>query len=162
MNGQIISSKKRNNVEVLNFDQLNINLTDLSTSTIKIPKLQETSTFNLIKCFLKNIEDKNICNEDSKKEILPILLRRLVLPFYIPAISLICSFLLVKNNSIILNKFSIYVLSFFLLVFTELFIRYTGINYQIRIVYILLPFLIMVISYLTLIYKFKKRIKIHE
>ena len=91
-----------------------------------------------------------------KKEILPILLRRLVLPFYIPAISLICSFLLVKNNSIILNKFSIYVLSFFLLVFTELFIRYTGINYQIRIVYILLPFLIMVISYLTLIYKFKK------
>ena len=154
--------KKRNNVEVLNFDQLNINLTDLSTSTIKIPKLQETSTFNLIKCFLKNIEDKNICNEDSKKEILPILLRRLVLPFYIPAISLICSFLLVKNNSIILNKFSIYVLSFFLLVFTELFIRYTGINYQIRIVYILLPFLIMVISYLTLIYKFKKRVKIHE
>ena len=162
VNGQIISSKKRNNVEVLNFDQLNINLTDLSTSTIKIPKLQETSTFNLIKCFLKNIGDKNICNEDSKKEILPILLRRLVLPFYIPAISLICSFLLVKNNSIILNKFSIYVLSFFLLVFTELFIRYTGINYQIRIVYILLPFLIMVISYLTLIYKFKKRVKIHE
>ena len=50
-NGQIISSKKRDNEknEVIKFDQLNIDLGDLVTTTIKKPKLQETSTIDLIK-----------------------------------------------------------------------------------------------------------------
>ena len=46
LNGQIISSKKdgsENNI--IKFEQLNIDLSNLTTSTIKTPKLQETSTF---------------------------------------------------------------------------------------------------------------------
>ena len=38
--------------------------------------------------------------DDTKKEIIPILIRRLILPFFIPVISLICCFLLIKNNKI--------------------------------------------------------------
>ena len=47
INGQIISSKKNNKSEIVKFEQLNINLKILNT-TIKKPKLQETSTLNFL------------------------------------------------------------------------------------------------------------------
>ena len=44
-NGQIVSSKADNKEsEIIKFEQLNIDLSDLTTTTIKKPKLQETST----------------------------------------------------------------------------------------------------------------------
>jgi len=158
INGQIISSKKEK-IEVINFEQLNINLGNLSTSTIKVPKLQETSTFILLSCFLNQSQEYKICNLETKKEIIPNLIRRIILPFYIPVIALLCSFLLIKSNIFFSDKFLIYAGSFSLLVCTELFIRYTGINYNLRIAYIIFPFLLILISYLTLIYKFKKGLK---
>ena len=97
LNGQIITSKKNQEKnEIVKFEELNINLTKLKTTTIKKIKLQETNTIKLLKCFTSiGINDNdNLCNKNAKKEILPILLRRLILPFYIPLISLICSFLL--------------------------------------------------------------------
>ena len=91
INGQIISSKKEDKVEVINFEQLDINLKDLTTSTIKKPKLQEISTFKLLSCFFTNLNEDKFCNKDAKKEMMPNLIRRLILPFYIPVISLLCS-----------------------------------------------------------------------
>tara|TARA_A100001015_G_C14998948_1_gene717481 strand:+ start:771 stop:1901 length:1131 start_codon:yes stop_codon:yes gene_type:complete len=159
INGQIISSKKKKNVEVFNFEQLNISLGELSTSTIKKPKLQEISTLKLLNCFSAKFKEKEFCNEDAKKEIIPNLVRRLILPFYIPVISLLCSFLLIKSNTSFYKRFIIFMMNFSILVFTELFIRYTGINYQIRTAYILLPFIFIFIIYFSLIYKFKKNHK---
>ena len=158
INGQIIL-KRIKNIEVINFEQLNISLNNLTTSTIKKPKLQELSTIDLIRCFSKQIKS---CDDEAKKEIIPNLIRRLILPFYIPVISLLCSFLLIKNSVFLKDKFLIYSSSFLLLVFTELFIRYTGINYQLGITYIFLPFILIVIFYLTLIYKLKTTAKKHE
>ncbi len=156
INGQIISSKNLG-VEVVNFDQLDISLNDLSTSTIKKPKLQETSTIKLLNCFLHNSSKFELCNsQNTKKEILPNLVRRLILPFYIPAISLLCCFLLIKNNISFIDKFIIFTLSFLLLVFTELLVRYTGINYYLRSLYIFTPFLFTLFFYFTLILKFEK------
>ena len=157
INGQIISSKKEDKVEVINFEQLDINLKDLTTSTIKKPKLQEISTFKLLSCFLTNLNEDKFCNKDAKKEMMPNLIRRLILPFYIPVISLLCSLLLIKNSTSFFDKLLIYSANFSLLIFTELFIRYTGMNNQIRTAYIILPFLLIFTSYLFLIYKFKKK-----
>ena len=51
-NGQIISSKKNKiENELINFEQLDISLDNFVTSTIKKPKLQETSTSTLLGCF---------------------------------------------------------------------------------------------------------------
>ena len=85
INGQIISSKKENKVDIINFDQLDINLNNLSTATIKKPKLQEISTFKLLKCFFEKLNTTKFCNKDAKKEILPNLIRRLILPFLFQA-----------------------------------------------------------------------------
>ena len=64
--------------EIIKFDQLNINLNNVNTNTIKGLKIQETSTMKLINCLIKeNISSPN-CG--SKDEIISSLNRRLVLP----------------------------------------------------------------------------------
>ena len=100
-----------------------------------------------------------MCENDSSKEIIPILIRRLVLPFYIPVIALICSFLLLKREKFYLSKIFIFTLSFFILLLTELIIRYTGLSEILRWSYILSPFLMISLIYFLLQYKFSSEAK---
>ncbi len=159
--GQIITSKKDNTKnEIIKFDQLNIDLSDLSTTTIKKPKLQETSTMVLFNCFLKNTFGDSFCEKDLKDEIIPTLNRRIVLPLYIPVISLICSLLLIKTKEKYLNRVCIFLYSFMLLVFTEMAVRYTGINNFIKIFFVIFPFFLLTIFYSFLIFKFSRESKI--
>ena len=156
-NGQIISTKGSNEeTEILKFEQLNIDLGELATTTIKQPKLQETSTFELVSCLLPDKFISKFCKRGINEEIFPILIRRIILPFYIPVISLICSFLLLKNQKIYSNKISIFIYSFIILLFTELFIRYTGLSYILRIFYIILPVVLCFFFYFLLNYKFSR------
>ena len=157
VDGQIISSKKdKRENEVIKFQQLNINLENFVTSTIKQPKLQETSTTQLIGCLLNFNQVMINCTNNSKKEILPILIRRIILPFYIPVITLICSMLLLKNKNFFSNRISIFLYSFTILLLTELVIRYTGLNLFLRVGYIIFPFLLTIFLYSLLIFKFNR------
>ena len=160
-NGQIISTKKnKNESEIIKFEQLNIDLSDLATTTVKKPKLQETATVELLKCFFSKKIDENLCNEKTKKEILPILIRRTILPLYIPVVALICSFLLIKNRKFLSNKILIFSYCFTMLILTELIIRYTGLNIFLRFFYIACPFLLFASLYFLLIFKFSRESKI--
>ena len=158
LNGQIISFKKNFENEVIKFEQLNIDLSNLSTTTIKKAKIQETSTFKLMSCLQPNSESK-FCNKNFKKEILPTLNRRIIIPFYIPIVSLICALLLIKSNRIYLNKFSVFLYGFSLLLFTELAVRYTGINNSIKFAFPIIPVFLLGIIYSFLLYKFSKENK---
>ena len=154
-NGQIISAKKNLENEIIKFEQLNIDLSSLSNTTIKAPKIQETTTIALLKClFDKNSKEKSFCNNDFKKEILSTLNRRIIIPFYIPVLSLICSFLLVKSKRNYFQKINVFVCCFIILLFTELAVRYTGINTFILYTFILMPFSLLLVLYTFLIYKF--------
>ena len=158
--GQIISTKKDNtDNEMIKFEQLNIDLNNLVTTTIKKPKIQETSTLKLLSCFFKKNNTLKICEEDGKKEIIPILIRRLILPFYIPVVALICSLLLLKNQRIFYNKVSIFMYGFLILIFTELIIRYTGLNQLVKYLYVFTPFFLLAYFYFFLNYKFLKETK---
>jgi len=160
-NGQIISSNKNNTKsEIIKFEQLNIDLKNLQTSTIKQPKLQETSTFKLLQCIDGSI-DKNTtyCKENSDKEITIVLNRRIVLPLYIPIIALLCSFLLIKSKTqrnFFINKYNIFILSFLILLYAELIIRYTGVSKVISILFTVSPIIFIPIIYLLLIFKLSK------
>ena len=146
LNGQIISSNKRNEEsEIIQFDQLNIDLSEINTNTIKDPKLQETSTLSLINCLIK----KNLTNPncDAKNEIIATLNRRIVLPFYIPVIGLISSLLLISSKKIFLNKNLIFGYSFLLLVLIELSVRYTGINSYVFYGFVILPLIMIILTY---------------
>ena len=156
INGQIITSNSENSKNnFVKFDQLDINLKVLQNRTIKLPKVQETSTLKLIRCSQINLFHNSNCSSNFTIEILPTINRRLVLPLFLPALALICSLLLIKNkNSILLSNISIFAYSFLLLLFAELVIRYTGINKILNYIFILTPLLSSVISYYFLRYKF--------
>lgn len=155
-NGQIISSKKNKKSEIINFQQLVINLNNLSTMTIKQPKIQETSTISLLKCLIQKKIDNKYCNKDFKKEIISTLSRRVIIPFYIPVLALICGLSFLKTKKLYLNKYSIFFYSFILLVFTELAVRYTGINNFMLLIFILLPIFLFFTIYIFLIRKFSR------
>ena len=160
-NGQIITSEKEKlENSIIKFEQLNLDLKDLQTDTIKDPKLQETPTLDLVKCMFKENKKKILnCEEHTKKEIITILNRRIVLPLYIPIISLLCSFLLIKNESkknYFSNKFSIFFISFLILLYAELIIRYTGIYKIISILFFISPLILIPIIYTLLNFKLSK------
>ena len=160
-NGQIITAKKdESDNELIKFEQFNINLSDLSSTTIKLPKLQETSTSKLFNCLIKNKFNNKICEKKVKEEIIPILSRRTILPFYIPIIALICSFLLVKSKKRESNKIKVFLNSFLILIFVELTVRYTGINNILRYIFIITPFILSFFLYFLLAYKFSNESKI--
>ena len=53
--GKLYQLKKENlKNSIVKFEQINISLENLSTSTIKIPKLQETPTHDLLRCILQS------------------------------------------------------------------------------------------------------------
>ncbi len=160
-NGQIVTSKKDNKKnEIIKFEQLNINLENLQTGTITQPKLQETSTLKLIQC-INNSFKENVgnCGESAKKEITTVLNRRILLPLYIPIVALLCSFLLIKTKkrkNFFLNKYSLFTLSFLILLYAELIVRYTGISKVIAILFFISPIVLIPIIYISLIYKLSK------
>ena len=160
-NGQIVSSRRNNSKnEIIKFEQLNIDLKNLQTGTIKQPKLQETSTLKLLQCINDSTSENKInCKENTKKEITTVLNRRIVLPLYIPIIALLCSFLLIKTKSqksFFLNKYSIFILSFLVLLYAELIIRYTGISKIIGILFTVSPVILVPMIYLLLTFKLSR------
>ncbi len=159
-NGQIISENKKNlKNNIVKFEQLNIDLNNLQSGTIKQPKLQETSTLILLKCVFDIGKSELVNCNDTKKEIITVLNRRIILPFYIPIISLVCSFLLIKaktKKNYFLNKYFIFFVSFTILLYAELIIRYTGISKVIGTLFIISPGILMPIIYFFLIYNLKR------
>ena len=143
-NGQILSTNKEN----------------LKNNIIKLPKLQETSTYDLASCLIGYKTNTLLnCQESTKKEIITVLNRRIVLPIYIPLISLLCSFLLIKKkskNNFLNNKYTIFALSFLILLYSELIIRYTGLSKIVSIIFLISPLILIPLIYLTLIYKLKR------
>ena len=95
---------------------MNLNLGSIENNIIKKPKIQETSTIQLISCFTNKFDKNSFCNEKSKKEVIPTLNRRIILPIYIPIISLISCLLLAntKKNNLMLNKITIFLYLFLL------------------------------------------------
>ena len=69
------------------------------------------------------------------------------MPFYVPVITLVCCLLLLKTEKKYLNKYIIFFYSFLILVFSELFIRYTGVNLSSRIIFLTLPLALFLFLY---------------
>ena len=107
--GSIISSKNNQENDLIKFEKIKIDLAGLTNTTIKQPKIQETSTLKLIGCAKNNYFNDRNCKGNFKQEIYPTLNRRIILPLFIPLITLISSLLLIKTkNKFFFNKISIF------------------------------------------------------
>ena len=132
----------------------------MSTTTIKKPKIQETSSKILLDCILskdQNIKILNCPKTDSKIDTLAELNRRFGMPLYIPTLSLILSFLLIsrsENKRKNLFKYFYFGLSFLILVTAEILVRYSGKSLFYSYLYYLIPLISVPFFYYLLFKQF--------
>lgn len=164
--GTIQSEKTNGKINFLNFNKTQINLSSFITKTTIFPKFQERTTFALLNCFniFKNklpVQDKAIIEKfrcKNKVEITGELNRRIGMPFYIPLISIIICYILSTNREskyFYYQKWIVLTVGFFILIFAEILVRYSGKSNLHTVIYYLFPSLVLLLNYLNLIKIFK-------
>ena len=158
-NGSVIN-KKENKINVFEFDQIDINLSEYSTNTILTPKLQETSSQKLLNCSLNSFYKKFKINERCDSTLIPEinreLLKRFYKPIYIPIIAIICCFLIIlpKNSTRYkLQTKLTFLFGFLLIVFSETTLRYSTETFFSIMVYLTTPWIFFMTAYLFFLYK---------
>ena len=161
--GNIQKLTKEGSVSIVKFEKTSFNLSGISTKSISEPKMQETSTLKILRCIRgQNIEKINMhnCNPTEKTRINTKIEinKRLGMPFFIPLMALVCSFLLASRKDKKIFTLNKYIYSFFgviFLILAEITVRYSGISWKHSAIYYFIPVGLVPILYLTLIKKFK-------
>jgi len=175
-NGNIQRLKLDGKVNFISFKKTVFNLGGLNTKSISLPKIQETPTNIILQCLngknsvsgkLADRYDfdlprfKHNCDEKEKTLInLKIEInKRFGMPFTIPLLSLICSFLLAsgkgKKTYSFLNKYVYLSLGFLTIIVSEITVRYSGFSWVHTSLFYLVPIFLLPVFYLLLIKKFK-------
>ena len=160
LNGNIQKEEKNQSVSIINFKKTSVNLSGIATKTISEPKLQETSTFQIINCLLENINYIHNCDKSEKSEmdIKIEMNKRFGMPFFIPLISLVACFLLSSNRDKKIYysyKYIFFLIGFAFLVLSEISVRYSGISMRHTILYYMIPIILLPFVYFLLIKIFK-------
>jgi lipopolysaccharide export system permease protein len=160
LNGNIQKLEKDNKVSIIKFKKTEINLSGLSTKSISEPKIQETSTIQIVKCMQEeNIYSHNCShNLNEIKNVQIEINKRFGMPFFIPLISLVTCFLLSsrKDKKIsFYNKYIYFFIAFLILISSEITVRYSGISFNHTAAYYLSPVILLPVIYFLLIKKFK-------
>ena len=158
-NGKIlnINEGKTNSFD---FNETLINLSKYTSKTTTTPKIQEVNSRNLFKCLLKKEEQiyDNV-NSDFKcrnklsfrNKISQELLSRIFKPFYIPLLSLIAGYLLIKskNSQNFTNyKFKIFTTGVIAISVSEISTRFYSSNVNESILLIMIPFVLFFLFYI--------------
>lgn len=158
MNGNIQKLNEDGTINLIKFEKTIFNLIGMSTKSISDPKIQETSTLDIIRCiqFQYIATAQNKCKRygdnftDTKIEIN----KRFGMPFFIPLIGMVCSFLLMSRKDKKIYKFKKYIyflIAFALLMSGEIAVRYSGISWNHTLLYYLIPIFLIPIFYIFLI-----------
>ncbi len=162
-NGKVINNEK-SKINIFEFEQIDFNLQDLSSKTITVPKLQEISTITLLSCFNDKITHELEFFDCKKKNAIPEikreLFKRIYKPIFLPIITLLCGFLIIKaKNSANFKKYNflIFIITFLILVFSEASMRYVGSSNYLTTLCLIVPLIILTISY-SIFYKITKNV----
>ncbi len=163
--GEIFSSNNNKDFSNFKFENFEFNLSNFTSKTMVIPKIQENKSSNIIKCYLNNSNinkkfyinyNELRCNEDSKKDIVQEIFKRFYLPFFIPILCLIACVQIINNK---FNKFFtfykviIFIFGFITLFTSEILIKYTGHNLTQDIIILIFPIIIFLFTYFFVLKK---------
>jgi lipopolysaccharide export system permease protein len=166
-NGFIHKKDYANKIDVVKFEKTTLNIKGISTKSINKPKIQETKTLDMIRCIRRNLDTHKTKFEvthncqKTKRGIMDTrieLNKRFGMPFFIPVIALVCSFLLSSRRdkkTYIYNKYIYFFISFVILTIAEITVRYSGNSWSHSAVYYLIPIATIPLFYFTLLKKFK-------
>tara|TARA_Y100000590_G_scaffold462346_1_gene626206 strand:+ start:54 stop:1172 length:1119 start_codon:yes stop_codon:yes gene_type:complete len=157
-NGNIQKLESKGSISVISFEKTQLNLSGLSTKTISEPKIQETSTFQIIQCmknqnlYLQNCSRHKDEQQDAKIEIN----KRFGMPIFIPLIALISCFLLsTRKLGKNLFKHTYLILGIIILISSEITVRYSGSSLNHAFIYYFIPIGFIPLLFFLLFKKFK-------
>ena len=169
-NGETINSIN-NKLSNFNFTQSELSLAQLDSGIVKVDKIQETSTHNLIDCLeryfnydfvnKKSISGKKIqnCTIENLDNVYKEIYKRLIIPFYIPVLILISTCLILYSKESI--NYSRYRLVMFLIglltiIFSETTLKFVQNTFVINVKLMIIPLIILTILYLLILIKTQK------
>ena len=160
LDGYIQKTDNENNINFIRFEKTSFNLSGISTKSITEPKMQETSTLRILQCMQNKKVNILSCNLIGKTMMnLKIEInKRIGMPFFIPLMALICSFLLASKRDKKIYQFNKYIyffIGFVILASAEITVRYSGNSWNYTAIYYLIPASMIPLFYFALIKKFK-------
>ena len=167
--GKIFDFNKKK-VTNFSFDRINFNLSKFDSKTTTFPKIQEIPSKLLVEClyydYKKKINEFNkiknfICKKESLKIIKQEVLKRFYKPIYFPLLALLSCLLIFKSKeSTNYNYFKFYLFTFifFILIISEISLRFASSNLVGMYFFIFFPILSFLTVYTFLVTKFKNKI----
>ena len=168
-NGQTIN-KIGSDLTTFNFKESSLNMSNQDSGIIKVDKIQETSTINLLKCINRfekifsyiSIKSKKTfiqnCTLENLDNVFKEIYKRFLVPMYIPSL-ILCSLILIiySKENINYTKFRIFVflVGFVLIVFSETTQKLIQANLDYNIAIFLIP----LITFLLLLISINNKIK---
>ena len=159
LNGKIISNNN-NRLISFEFDKIDYDLSKFSSRSIKKPKIQELASIRLIRCASSlmsgqtYIDDLFSCDIEKLKNFNQELYKRFIKPLYLPILTLVCCFLLTfskENHNYALKTIKVFIYVFFILVISEIFMRYIQDSIIYLILFLGLPFVCFSLIYIFLL-----------
>ncbi len=157
----------------INFSETDYDLSNFSTKTVTVSKIQEIETKILFYCvkdtllskqidedqYIKNSENK-MCDNRTVKSIIEELYKRIILPFYTLIISLIGGSLIINPKSIFFlksYKLNIFLIGCAVIILSQVSLNYFFISNLINYLILLLPLILVSFFYifLNILTKFK-------
>ena len=162
--GETINSKN-NKITNFSFSKSDFSLNNLETNTTMYVKMQEISTLEILKCFdliyklnfYKESKKIDRCSAANLKNFFKEFYKRLIIPFYIPMLTLI-PFLLFVSSKENINysrvKLFTFILGITVIIFSETTIRLISSSYVDNFAILFLPIFLILTLYLFFIKKF--------
>ena len=154
----------QNNNKVTNFDfsKSDFGLGNMDSHLVTHKKMQEQSTISLIRCVKSIFEKKNYsiinCNQGNPRNIYKTIFKRLINPFYLPALILISLLFVLtskENLQYSKNKYLIFLFGFVLIILSESSLGYVSNNLQKNILILIFPIILTLLVYMIFIQKLK-------
>jgi len=155
--GKIINIEEKKSV-ALDFEETRFNLSKYTTKSTTWPKIQEHKTYTLIGCMINTLSQKKIvkenyylkCNPEFYFEVVQELLKRIYLPIYLPIVSLIACFLILKSKesyNYIKLKFILFSFGILTIVFSQLTIRASNLYDLAFVPLLIMPMIIFLLTF---------------
>ena len=162
----VIINFNNDNLTSFNYEKTNIDLSQYQTKTTTAPKIQEIKSKNLVKCVSLLLKDKNTrinisdlsCNSSFYKNLIQELYKRVVLPFYIPLLFIIATFLILKSKINLNYKFykiKIFLFGILVVIFSQISVNLVSQNNLLSITMTVAPIILILLSYLIFLNKTK-------
>ena len=160
------------------FSETNMNLSKFSTHTTTHPKIQEITTYDLFACIVKlkkfsstfiidKFKTKKLlvnCHINNIKISFQETFKRIILPFYLPVLTLIASLIIIKSKDdyeFFKYKLLLFIFGVMTIIISEISIRYSSSNILENIYLVSLPILLFFFIYIYFKIKLKKPVMIN-